>query len=40
MHQPVDRRRRHHGVFEDGLPLRKRQIAGHQYTAALVALGQ
>src|SRR5712691_11282774 len=35
MHQPVDRSRRHHRVFEDGFPLRERQIAGHQYAAAL-----
>ena len=29
MHQSIDRRGRHHRVFEDGFPLRERQIARH-----------
>src|SRR4051812_43662278 len=36
MHQPIDRGRRHHGVFKDGFPFGERQIAGHQYAATLV----
>ena len=38
IHQSVDRRRRHHGVFEDGFPFREQQIAGHQHAAAFLAL--
>jgi hypothetical protein len=40
MHQPVDGRRRYHGVFEDSFPFGKRRIADHQNVAALVAFRQ
>src|ERR1035437_10733286 len=40
MHQPVDRRRRHHRVFEDRFPFREWQVAGHQHAAPFVPLGQ
>ena len=40
LHEPVDRRGRCHGVFEDFLPFRERQIAREDDAASLVALGQ
>ena len=40
VHEPVDRRGRRHGVFEDFLPFRERQIAREDDAASLVALGQ
>lgn len=40
MHQAVDHRRRRHGVLEDCLPARKRQVARQQDAAPLVTLRQ
>ena len=40
MDQAVDRGRRRHGILEDLLPLRKRQVARQQDAATLVAFGQ
>lgn len=37
VHQAVDGRRGGHGILEDLLPMRERQVAGQQDTAAFVA---
>ena len=40
MDQPIDGSGGGHGIFEDGVPFRKRQVASNQDAAALVAMGQ
>src|SRR5437870_6632127 len=40
VHQPVDGRRRGHRIFENGFPLRERQVARDQDAATLVTLRQ
>ena len=40
VYEPVDRRGRRHGVLEDLLPFRKRQIAREDDAASFVTLGQ
>ena len=40
VHEPVDHRGRRHGVLEDLLPFRERQIACEHDTSSFVTLGQ
>src|SRR5262249_61939733 len=40
VHQPINRRRRHHRVFEDPFPFRERQVSGPQHAAPLVTFRQ
>ena len=40
MDQSIDGGGSGHGIFEDGFPLRKWQVAGNQHTAALIAMRQ
>src|SRR5260370_16778303 len=40
MHQLIDRRGRRHRVLEDLLPLRERQVAGHQHAPPFVPFRQ